>query len=59
MATQMEFEAGKVYVLRGERNGGQVSVWLEEKDSGRPAGDKVAVCLSPDAPVLKLFSTCK
>jgi hypothetical protein len=60
LATPMAFEAGKAYVLNGERNGTRgATVWLQEKGSSLPAGEKMTVCLSPDAPLLKLFSACK
>jgi len=60
VVARMEFEAGKAYALRAERHGlYQATVWLEETSSHQVIGEKLAVCLSPDAPILQLFSSCK
>ncbi len=60
LATQMSFEAGKTYVLRGEVSSrSYASVWLTEKETGETVGEKLTVCLNQSAPIFQAFSACK
>ena len=70
LTTQLTFEAGKAYVLRGQRNGlRRATVWLEEQGSGTAVSDKFAVCFSPSvdpvavgflaAAIVKSLDNCK
>ncbi len=61
VAMQATVEGGKTYVVRGETRGNnsRAILWIEEQGTGRIVGEKVAMCLEHDAPIVRLIDACK
>jgi hypothetical protein len=61
VTTQLTLERGKSYVVRADAldRGNHPIAWVEEQGSGRTVGEKMAMCLDNDAPIVQLLSPCR